>query len=122
MFGASVVVGLTIVGIAVWLEWRESQGDVDGLGGGALDQRYLGKRRWLRRAIHLLLLISGVIVLVAGYAGPGRVWVLGWLAVSGLLVMVLALAVVDLWRTKRYLRRKLPELRRQTLGDDVADD
>ena len=122
MFGASVVVGLTIVGIAVWLEWRESQGDVDGLGGGALDQRYLGKRRWLRRAIHLLLLISGVIVLVAGFAGPGRVWVFGWLAVAGLLVMVLALAVVDLWRTKRYLRRKLPELRRQTLGDDVADD
>ena len=61
-------------------------------------------------------------MLAAGFAGPGRVWVLGWLAVSGLLVLVLLLAGIDLWRTNRYLRRKLPELRRETLGDRPADD
>ena len=57
MFGASLAVGLTIIAIAIVLEWREWQGRADSTTANALDQRYLTTRRWLLRAIHVMLII-----------------------------------------------------------------
>lgn len=113
MFAASLLLGTTILGFAAWLEWRERE---SGDAAQGFEEDYLRRRRRGRSAIHIMLAIAGVFVIAAGFAGRGLVWVALWSAVCGLLLLVVAVAMLDLWRSNRYLHRKLPEMRRQALG------
>jgi phosphatidylglycerophosphate synthase len=115
MLPASLMLGLTLLGFAAWLEWRERQGFDQG---PLFDADYLRRRRRGRQAVHILLAAAGVLILAAAVAGRGILWAALWSAVCGLLILVLLIAIVDVWRTHRYFYRKLPELRQQMLRPD----
>ncbi len=119
MLPASLILGLTLLGFAAWLEWREQQ---ESDPGPLFDAEYLSRRRRGRRAVHILLAASGLLILAAAVAGRGVLWAALWSAVCGLLILVLVIAIVDFWRTHRYFYRKLPELRQQMLHPDETGE
>jgi hypothetical protein len=59
-----------------------------------------------------------VLILVAAFAGLGPIWVAAWTTVMFALITVVILAGVDAFRTHRYQVDKLPEIRRDVMGDD----
>ncbi|QEG39975.1 hypothetical protein [Roseimaritima ulvae] len=115
MTAASIILALTLLGFAVWLELRERDEPQAGDADAAFDDDYLLARRRGRRAVHVLLVVAAVLILIAGLAGPGPIWIAMWLAVCGLLVVIMMLGMMDFYRSNRYLARKLPELRKQVL-------
>lgn len=119
LFVPGLILGTTILGFVIWLEWRERQTDDAARG---FEREYLARRRRGRVAIHWILVVTGFLVLLTGIVPRGMLWIALWSAVCGLLVMVVAVAMVDLWRSNRYLYHKLPEIRRETLGKTKAQD
>ncbi len=115
MTAASMILALTLLGFAVWLELREREGPQAGDADATFDDEYLLARHRGRRSVHVLLVVAAALIFVAGLAGPGAVWIAMWLAVCGVLVVVMLLGAVDFYRTNRFLARKLPELRKQAL-------
>lgn len=115
MTPACILLSCTLFFLAWWLENRERDEPQPGQGDPTFDDEYLMARRRGRRSVHILLAVSAVLILMAGLAGPGPVWIASWLAVCGLLVVVLTLGMMDFYRTNRYLARKLPQLRQQVL-------
>ena len=59
-----------------------------------------------------------MLILVAAFAGLGIIWMLAWMLVTVVLLLVVVLALFDALRTHQYHNQKMPELRRQFLGDD----
>jgi hypothetical protein len=66
----------------------------------------------------MIIAACGILIIVAAFAGPGRVWVAAWTSVIAALMTVVVLAGFDAFRTHRYQKAKLPEVRRKTLNDD----
>lgn len=116
MTGASVVLGIAILGFAFWLDRHERGEPQPGDNDATFDDGYLRARHRGRQVVFYGLLVAGGLILVAAAAGPGPVWIASWLAVSGLLILVLMLGMLDAYRTNRYFARKLPELRRQAFS------
>ena len=117
MFAGSLVLGITLLGFAGWLHWNEVQGWPNERFETELDKKYLGQRTRSRRRIHLIIAGCGALVIIAAFAGPGAIWVGAWTIVMFALMTVVLLAGVDAIRTHRYQRAKLPEIRRQILGE-----
>lgn len=119
MFGGSLVLGITLGSFAAWLHWRETHGWPDESFITELDHQYRAKRARARGRIHIIIAVCGVLILIAAFAGPDHpVWVAAWMCVMAGLVSVMCLAALDAFRTHRYQTSKLPEIRRQILGDD----
>ncbi|MGI9473196.1 MAG: hypothetical protein ACR2NZ_16765 [Rubripirellula sp.] len=118
MFAGSLVLGFTLLGFAGWLHWNEVQGWPNESYVTELDKKYLGQRTKSRRRIHFIIAACGSLVIIAAIAGPGVVWIGAWMIVMLALMTVVLLAGVDAMRTHRYQRAKLPEIRRQALGED----
>ncbi|MEM1068556.1 MAG: hypothetical protein AAGG48_13125 [Planctomycetota bacterium] len=117
MFAGSLVLGMTIIAFAAWLQWNENETAGDENPRTDLDREYLNNRGRARKRIHVLIAGSGGLVLVAACAGPGPVWLVSWLGVIMLLLIVVMLAGLDALRSHRYHLRKLPEIRREIFGD-----
>jgi hypothetical protein len=117
MFLGSLILGFTVIAFAAWLQWNEVGEWPSATARTALDREYLATRTRARKRIHALIAISGLLILIAAFAGPGPVWLGAWLGVMALLVTVVFLAGLDALRTHRYHVRKLPEIRREILGD-----
>ena len=117
MFLGSLVLGVTIIAFAAWLQWNESENATEETPRTDLDREYFSARTRARKRIHVLIAISGVFVLVAAFAGPGPVWLFSWMGVIVLLMIVVMLAGLDALRSHRYHVRKLPEIRREIFGD-----
>lgn len=115
MTAASMILALTLLSFAAWLELRERDEPQAGDADATFDDDYLVARHRGRRSVHVLLALAALLVFIAGLAGPGPVWIAAWLAVCGVLVVVMVLGLFDFYRTNRYLARKLPELRKQVL-------
>lgn len=118
MFAGSLVMGVTVLCFAAWLHWNDTRGWPNETFKTELDNQYLAKRSRSRRRIHLIIAACGVLILVAGFAGPGPVWVAAWMSVIAALMTVVVLAGFDAFRTHRYQKAKLPEIRRQLFHDD----
>ena len=118
MFEGSLVLGITLIAFAGWLHRQETDGWPSETFVTDLGKKYHRRRTRSRRRIHLILAGCGVAAIVAAFFGPGRVWVAAWSIVMVSLMAVVLLAGVDALRTQRYLKSKIPEMRRQILGDD----
>ncbi|MDB4339084.1 hypothetical protein OAF09_00585 [bacterium] len=117
MAAGSIILGLTLCFFAGWLHWKDTEGWPNESFETVLDKQYRSKRSAGRRRIHYLIAGCGLAILVAAVAGPGVIWLVSWsLVMIGSLVVVL-LALVDAFRTHRYHSAKLPEIRRETIGD-----
>ena len=110
MFEGSLVLGATLCLVAGWLHRTEKRGWPNESFDTDLDQEYRSRRLRSRRRINGLIAICGVLILIAA--------ALCWILVMVGLMLVVFLAGVDVFRTHRYHQKKLPEIRKQTLGDD----
>ncbi len=123
MFAGSLLVGFTVILVAVWLEYNDSimtaylasrTGDQKLTKDNAKqssDARYQKVRRRWRLVIHVLLAICGALMIAAGWAGPGKFWIASWTAVAMLMLCILILAIGDALRTHTHQVRKLAETR-----------
>jgi hypothetical protein len=123
MFAGSLIIGLTVIMVAVWLEHGDSIGasmlarrnDAQVGDGDAPakspDGRYHRLRRRWRKVIHALLATCGGLMIAAGWAGPGRFWIAAWTAVVILMMCIVVLAFADALRTHQHQMRKLAAMR-----------
>lgn len=118
MFAGSLVIGFTMVGFALWLQWNDSAGWPNEKFETKLDFDYHSKRSRSRIRVHAIIGACGAVVIAAAFVGPGPIWVGAWLCVMLGLMTVVVLAGFDAFRTHRYHRDKLPELRRDAMNDD----
>jgi hypothetical protein len=118
MFEGSLLLGIAVLCFAGWLHWNDTHGWPNESFVTELDGEYLAKRTRSRKRIHLIIATCGVLILVAAFAGPGLVWIAAWMCVIVALMTVVVLAGFDAFRTHRYHHDKLPEIRRDVLGDD----
>lgn len=131
MFAGSLLVGFTVLVVAVWLEYSDSvtsaywanhaarQRGNQSDAASSSDNRYRRIRRRWRLVIHALLALCGVLMISAGWAGPGRFWIAAWTAVAMLMLCILILALGDALRTHTHHSRKLAESR-STLKEKMS--
>ncbi len=111
MFAGSMILAVTLIAFAAWLQWSESNGWGDGeLSETELDQRYFRQRGRSRRRTNLIIGICGLLILVAAIAGGGPIWIAAWLCVTLALATVVGLAGLDVLRTHRYHTAKMQDL------------
>ncbi|WP_168566729.1 hypothetical protein [Crateriforma spongiae] len=122
MFSGGIILSVTLILFAVWLQWNERQGwpGEESEYDDKTDADYLRSRFRSRRRIHWIIGVCGLLILIATVKGPESraVWIGCWSIVMLCLITVVGLALLDAVRTHRYHRRRLPELRRKMLGDD----
>ena len=117
MFASHMILGMTLIGFAIWLQWTEAKGWPNESYSTDLDIAYLKRRMKSRRRVNFILGFCGVLILAAGVSGP-RIFMMAWLTVTLALLTVVVLAGLDAFRTHRYLNDKIPEIRRQMLNRD----
>lgn len=113
---ASFILAAALFGFAWWLGHNESSGwpeEAD----SPIDDKYKARRRRSRGRIHGLFYLAAGLIVLAGIFGPGRIWVACWMSVIVILLGIVFLALLDGFRTHRYFKAKLPEIR-QRLSDD----
>lgn len=117
MIISHIILGVTLVGFAVWLQWTERRGWPNESFDSELDASYFNQRMRWRRRVNAIFAICGVLILSANVAGP-RWFVIAWMLVILGLLAVMVLAGFDAIRTHRYMNEKVPELRRRVLEDN----
>lgn len=130
MFAGSLLVGFTVILVAVWLEYQDSllatalvqnlryRRPVD-TASQAVEDRYRRVRRRWRLVIHSLLATCGGLMIAAGWAGPGRFWIAAWTAVTLLMLCIVVLALADAIRTRHHHTRQLSSIAEQR-GDHLG--
>ena len=118
MFESSLVLGITLIGFAWWLHYRDTRGWPSDNFTTDLDKTYHQRRTRSRRRIHGILGGCGVAAIIAAFFGIGPVWVAMWSVVMVSLLVVVALAGMDALHTHRYMKSKLPEMRDRLLNDE----
>ena len=117
MFASGMILSITLIGFAWWLQVNELRGWANESYDSELDKEYLTRRMKARRRVNVIIGICGLLIFAATLAGPGFFWVAAWMSVSVGLMTVVILALLDAVRTQRYHRKKLPEIRDKTLRD-----
>jgi peptidoglycan/LPS O-acetylase OafA/YrhL len=117
MFAGSIVLALTVLGFTGWLQYHEVRGWPEEGPANEFSKRYLHRRRRTRRRVHVLLVLCSVLIAVAAFVGPGRVWIGCWMTVILTLFVIILLAMIDAMRTHRFLREKIPQI-----GDSLINE
>lgn len=119
MFAGSLILAVTLIAFAIWLQFNEQHGwgDEQALETD-LDHQYYRRRGRSRRRTNVVIGCCGILILVAAFVGPGPIWIAVWASVLVGLVIVIGLATLDALRTHRYQRAKLRDLvsRRDSSG------
>lgn len=118
MIAGSVLLAMTMIGFAAWLQWNESQNASDRSNWSDRDRSYFKRRARMRWLTHLIIALCGVIILISSFSGAPIIWLVGWSMVMLMLLVVIVLALMDGLRTHLYQKRKLPELRQSTMLED----
>ena len=117
MIISHIILGLTLIGFAFWLQWTERRGWPNESFDSEVDANYFaGRMRW-RRRVNVIFATCGVLILSANMAGP-KLFVLAWMSVILGLLAIMILAAFDVIRTQRYVSDKIPEIRRRVLEDE----
>ncbi len=111
MLAGSLLIGFTVIAVAIWLEYNDSLGwpiedKREQSDPSQADARYRKLRRRWRRIVHAILAVCGALMAAAGLAGPGRFWISAWTAVALLLMTIIVLALCDALRTHRHYAKK----------------
>ncbi|TWU47107.1 hypothetical protein Poly59_60810 [Rubripirellula reticaptiva] len=114
MFAGSLILAVTLMVFAAWLQFNEQRGwgDEDDCKTD-LDKQYHKRRSRSRRRTNLMVGICGLLILIAAFVGPGPVWIAAWLCVLLCMVTVIGLAALDVLRTHRYQNAKMQKLMNQ---------
>lgn len=116
MFAGGIVLALTLMLFAVWLQRSEQLGWPHqnaerrmSEAVRAMEQEYLVRRRRGRRRVNSLFFLCGLLILIATFATPERnvIWLACWFSVIAMLLTIVVLAGVDVFRTYRYFRRRV---------------
>ena len=118
MFASQFIIGITLLAFAAWLHVNEKHGWPNESYDRKEDAEYLTARTRSRRRVNFLFAACGVLILVAAFSGPGRVFIAAWMIVSVALMTVSVLAGLDVLRTQRYDRRKMSDLRKRLLSEN----
>jgi hypothetical protein len=123
MFAGSLLIGFTIILVALWLEYQDVVNTTHIINEGppgrqdfaealrVIDDRFVRVRRRWRLVIHLLLGACGGLMIAAGWVGPGAFWIAAWTSVALLMLCILFLAAADALRTHCHQARKLNQAR-----------
>lgn len=123
MFAGSLLVGFTIILVALWLEYQDTVSPFSIINEvqptrqvaaetvGKIEDRFVRLRRRWRMVIHLLLGVCGGLMIAAGWVGPGRFWIAAWTSVAMLMLCILLLAAADAIRTQHHHARKVRDTR-----------
>jgi hypothetical protein len=111
MLAGCLLIGFTVIVVAVWLEYNDSLGwpnevELDDGGSSDVDNRYRSLRRRWRLVVHVMIAVCGALMASAGLAGLGRYWVAAWTAVAILMLTIILIALGDAIRTRRYYASK----------------
>jgi len=111
MLAGSLLIGFTVIAIAVWLEYNDSLGwpnevEMEQGRSSDVDNRYRAIRRRWRRVVHVMIAACGALMASAGIAGLGRFWVAAWTAVAILMMTIILIALSDAIRTRRHYAAK----------------
>ena len=118
MFAGGMILAITLVAFAWWLQMNEVRGWANEDYDSELDKEYLHRRLKARRRVNMIIGICGILIFVATLAGPGRIWMGAWMSVTVGLMTVVVLALLDAIRTHRYHRKKLPKVREKMLDNE----
>ncbi len=126
MFAGGLVLSVTIISFAIWMQWNENQQAV-GVDKGAseVDRRYIRRRARHRQIVNGLFLFTGLLVLASTFAGVERklLWLSLWATTIAVLMVIVILAGIDALRTHLYHLHKLPEVRKKALeGKSKTDE
>ena len=66
MFAGSLVLGITVLGFAIWLQYNDTHGWPNEKFETELDNQYLARRKRSRKRIHVIIGACGVLILIAG--------------------------------------------------------
>ena len=117
MFASGMILSVTLIGFAWWLNANETHGWGNESYDSDIDKEYLERRRKSRRRVNAIIASCGLLIFVATVAGPGLIWVAAWMSVSIGLLTVVILALFDALRTHRHHRRKRLKTLEKKLGD-----
>lgn len=121
MFAGGIVLALTLMMFAVWLQRSEQLGWPHqnaersmSEAVRAMEKEYMVRRRRGRRRVNSLFFLCGLLILVATFATPQRdvIWLACWFSVIAILLAIVVLAGLDVLRTWRYFRRRLRDRER----------
>ncbi|MGB7345067.1 MAG: hypothetical protein WBD20_12710 [Pirellulaceae bacterium] len=116
MFAGGLLLSATLIGFALWLHFNERDGwgfENNDPNSSKTDGKYLALRKRSRNRVHFLFAASGVLILIAAFAGPGIVFVAAWSCVAFALMAIMAIAVLDGIRTHVYRRYETPKIQRE---------
>lgn len=117
MILSHIILGVTLIAFAIWLQWTERRGWPNESLDSDVDALYFEQRMRWRRRVNLIIALCGVLILAANAAGP-RLFVLAWMLVIWGLLVVVVMAGFDAFRSQRYMKAKIPQIRRRILNDD----
>ncbi|WP_068261370.1 hypothetical protein [Rubripirellula obstinata] len=109
--GGSLVLAMTIIGFAIWLQRNEEHTDQNGSSESELDRVYHRARSASRKRTNRLIGFSGLLILATAFISNPIAWMSIWLLVMISLLIVIGLAGKDAVRTYRYHQKKLDEVR-----------
>lgn len=109
----SLVLGFTVIAFAAWLQYNERRGWDHEPDRDDLEADYLRRRSRSRTVIQALFAVAGGLMIVAAFAPRGAAWIACWMIIMVCLVVIVVLAGVDAFRTRRYYQNRMTEIRRQ---------
>jgi len=117
MFAGGLLLAATLLFFAGWLQWTEHHGWPHESADCEADYVYLAKRKRSRSLVNAMIGICGLLILVATFAGVGLIFAAAWSIVSLMLMVIVALAMLDAFRTHRHHQEKMRELRRRAIDE-----
>ena len=117
MFAGGLLLGVTLLFFAVWLQWTEQRGWPHDMFNGEEDQEYRTQRKKSRLLVNVLIGICGLLILVATLSGIGVLFVASWSTVTLILMVIVVLAGLDAFRTHRHHQDKLRRTRERAIED-----
>jgi energy-converting hydrogenase Eha subunit E len=117
----SLLFGSSVVAISLGLESHRRLHDLAMTCATEIDRIYVNSRKKNRCWTNAMLALIGGLAAAAGFVGRGPIWIVLWATIPLVVVVVMTLAVADVFRTQRYLARKIPELRAETLGREGCE-
>ena len=117
MFAGGLLLGVTLLFFAGWLQWTELHGWPHDTDDNEWDNEYLQRRKKSRLLVNLLIGTCGLLILAAAIAGKGVVFVAAWSIVSLILMVILILAALDAFRTHRHHQDKLRRIRERAMEE-----
>ena len=117
MFAGGLLLGLTLLFFAAWLQWTEHRGWPHDVDDTEEDSEYLARRRKSRLVVNVLIFVCGLLILFATFSGAGLIFIACWSLVTMILLVIILMAGLDAFRTHRHHRDKMRRLRQQTLDE-----